>query len=346
MPDCEKLQYCGRIDFDNPRKPVFVFPGSYVKVKFFGKKVEALVKNKNYYWDNFLGVLVDGIQTKIKLDMTEDEQKLLLFEGEAEGEHELTLFKRQDACHVFEFCGFIFSDGAKLLELPKPWSRRMEVYGDSVSAGEVSEAADYCGKEDPQHNGEFSNSYESYASIAARKLNAQLHSIAQGGIALMKGTGWYFAPNYLGMEDIYDKIEYPPYEKKQKVWDFTAYIPHVVIVAIGQNDKNPWDFMKEDFYGEKALEWRSRYKNFVKKLREHYPKAEIILTTTILFHDASWDEAIELVCRELADEKVHHFLYQRNGTGTPGHIRKAEAEEMANELCSYIESLGEEIWRD
>ena len=54
MPDCEKLQYCGRIDFDNPRKPVFVFPGSYVKVKFFGKKVEALVKNKNYYWDNFL----------------------------------------------------------------------------------------------------------------------------------------------------------------------------------------------------------------------------------------------------------------------------------------------------
>lgn len=39
-------------------------------------------------------------------------------------------------------------DGADLLPPePKP-ARRMEVFGDSVSCGEVSEAVDYVGKED------------------------------------------------------------------------------------------------------------------------------------------------------------------------------------------------------
>ena len=55
-------------------------------------------------------------------------------------------------------------------------------------------------------------------------------------------------------------------------------------------------------------------------LRAKYPHAQIILTTTILGHDAAWDRAIDEVCRELSktDGRVHHFLYSKNGCGTPG----------------------------
>ena len=84
--------------------------------------------------------------------------------------------------------------------------RRIEVYGDSVSAGEVSEAVDYVAKSDPEHNGEYSNSWYSYAWIAARKLDAQLHDIAQGGVALLDNTGWYHEPDYIGMEHVWNKI--------------------------------------------------------------------------------------------------------------------------------------------
>ena len=52
----------------------------------------------------------------------------------------------------------------------------------------------------------------------------------------------------------------------------------------------------------------------------------------------------ETVCGQIASERVHHFLYRRNGSGTPGHIRIPEAEEMSEELASYIRSLGDEIW--
>lgn len=47
-------------------------------------------------------------------------------------------------------------------------------------AGEVSEAVDYVEKEDPEHNGEYSNSWYSYSWMTARKLGAQIHDIAQG----------------------------------------------------------------------------------------------------------------------------------------------------------------------
>ena len=77
-----------------------------------------------------------------------------------------------------------------------------------------------------------------------------------------------------------------------------------------------------------------------------YPKAVIILATTILNHDASWDEAIEQVCREIADDRVLHFLYSRNGCGTPGHIRIPEAEEMSDELVEYIENLEIDVWNE
>lgn len=72
------------------------------------------------------------------------------------------------------------SRGSVLLPPPEKPNRRIEVYGDSVSAGEVSEAVDYVGKEDPEHNGEYFNSWYSYSWMTARKLGAQIHDIAQG----------------------------------------------------------------------------------------------------------------------------------------------------------------------
>ena len=38
-------------------------------------------------------------------------------------------------------------------------------------------------------------------------------------------------------------------------------------------------------------------------------------------------------------EKIRHFMFRRNGKGTPGHLRIPEAEEMAEELSAYIENL-------
>ena len=39
------------------------------------------------------------------------------------------------------------------------------------------------------------------------------------------------------------------------------------------------------------------------------------------------------------DEKITHYVFKRNGMGTPGHLRIPEAYEMAGELEEYIGRL-------
>lgn len=339
----KELIYSGRIDMRNPKKPEFIFPASSLQFRFFGKKAVITVENRRAGWENYMGAIVDGNQKKWKL-LHRGETEIVLLDEETDSEHEILFFKRQDSCHEVIIKQLELSEGAEILP-PHPLpERKIEVYGDSVSAGEVSEAIDYTGKEDPEHEGEYSNSWYSYAWMTARKLNARLHDVAQGGIPLLNGTGWVAPPVYPGMEYMWDKLHYHPEIGPAVEWDFSRYTPHLVIVAIGQNDSHPEDYMKEEPNGIKAVMWKLKYKELVKKIRKKYENAVIILATTILMHDKSWDEAIDQVCEELEDDRIVHFLYKRNGSGTPGHIRIPEAEEMSDELVRFIEQLDMKIW--
>ena len=367
------LQWSGRIHWGEGKKPLWIFPATSLCFRMRGSKAVLRVRNYNQYWENSLGVIVDGVQRKCVLKkegITEivlfDEdvkqnhfatslitkQKSFVDENKEEivqiekmehsverGIHEVLIFKRMDSCHLCEIESLEVSEDAEFLALPEVEDRRIEVYGDSVSAGEVSEAVEYTGKEDPEHNGEYSNSWYSYTWMTARKLHAQIHDIAQGGIALLDNTGWFLEPEAVGMESTWDKIQYNPYYGKLIPWDFQEYRPDVVLVAIGQNDNHPEDYMKEDYQGEKAIYWREHYKQFLSHLREKYPEAHIICHTTLLCHDVSWDNAIDEAVQSLNDKKISHYLFKRNGCGTPGHLRISEAQEMAEELSAYIKKL-------
>lgn len=343
LPNNSSLIYSGRIDVSDPFAIVWTYPGTFVRMKFKGTQLFIHVRNKHNYWNNYLGVAEGDAQTKLLLPEEGEATIEIPLQTTQDNIHEVTIFKRQDACHELTILGFEINcntdDECELLEASPLPPRRIEVYGDSVSAGEVSEAVDYVAKTDPEHNGEYSNSWYSYAWIAARKLDAQLHDIAQGGVALLDNTGWYHEPDYIGMEQVWNKMRYNPDYGTVKEWDFLKYTPDIVIVAIGQNDSHPDDYMKTDYEGEKAKNWRIHYRQFLAKLRETYPDAWIICCTTLLQHDIGWDMSISQAVLDIADKKISHCVFQRNGKATPGHLRIPEAEEMAEELCHYIHSL-------
>lgn len=343
LPNNSSLIYSGRIDWSDPFAIVWTYPGTFVRIKFKGTQLSIRVCNKHNYWNNYLGVVEGDAQTKLLLPKEGEATIEIPLQTTQDNIHEVTIFKRQDACHELTILGFEINcntdEECDLLEASPLPPRRIEVYGDSVSAGEVSEAVDYVAKSDPEHNGEYSNSWYSYAWIAARKLDAQLHDIAQGGIALLDNTGWYHEPDYIGMEHVWNKMRYDSSYGQVTEWDFSKYTPDIVIVAIGQNDSHPDDYMKTDYECEKAKNWRTHYRQFLAKLRETYPDAWIICCTTLLQHDISWDMSIGQAVLDIADKKISHCVFQRNGKATPGHLRIPEAEEMAEELCHYIHSL-------
>ena len=340
LPNNSSLIYSGRIDVSDPFAIVWTYPGTFVRMKFKGTQLFIHVRNKHNYWNNYLGVAEGDAQTKLLLPEEGDATIEIPLQETPDNVHEVLIFKRQDACHELTILGFELDNDAELLEASPLPKRRIEVFGDSVSAGEVSEAIDYVAKADPEHNGEYSNSWYSYAWIAARKLDAQLHDIAQGGVALLDNTGWYHEPDYIGMEHVWNKMRYDSLYGQVTEWDFSKYTPDIVIVAIGQNDSHPDDYMKTDDEGEKAKNWRTHYRQFLAKLRETYPDAWIVCCTTLLQHDIGWDMSISQAVQDLGDKKVSHCVFQRNGKATPGHLRIPEAEEMAKELCQHIRALG------
>lgn len=347
LPNDPALQYTGRIDDTDPLAPVFQMVGGSIRLRLEAKTLRLEVTNVRNYWNSYLGVIADGAEHTMQLP--ESGRGLVdLSACLHEGVNDLLIYKRQDACHGFTLHGLLVDQQAKLYDPPQRPARRMEVYGDSVSAGEVSEAEHCCGMPDPKHDGEYSNSWYSYPWLAARRLGAELHAVAQGGAALLDKTGYFSAPDYIGMNSIWDKVTYNPALGDIRPWDFARWQPHVVLVAIGQNDAHPVNVMEEDYHGDAARRWRSAYADFIRGIRGKYPRATIILATTILNHSPRWDDAIDQVCRELQaeDGRIHHFLYSKNGCGTPGHVRASEAAVMAEELSGFVASLGEEIWRD
>lgn len=343
--DNENYSYMGRIEFDVPTAPKFVYAGSNVTLRFIGSRISAVLKNCRFCNIIELGYVLDGKEGRIAVDKSGEETEIIIADDLKYEGHTVTLFKRQDASHYFEFYGFDI-DGEVLPPFPK-YNRRIEVFGDSVSAGAVCEAADYIGKCDPPgHDGIYDNAWHSYAMIVARNLGAQIHNNAQGGIALFDNTGYFHAPNYIGLEATYDKLGYYP-ECGYSSWDFSSYIPHIVIIAIGQNDPHNEGKPDNNIHDpEYRLKWRTRYKEIISDLRSHYPNATFILMTTVLCHDKEWDNAIEEARQELGDNKIYHYLFTRNGRATPGHPRIAEQQEMAEELTRFITNLPYDVWAD
>ncbi|MGL4331145.1 MAG: GDSL-type esterase/lipase family protein [Clostridium sp.] len=343
--DNKNFQYTGRIDFNNPKAPTMIYAGSNIVTRFQGNSLKIIVKNFHNSYENAIGYIIDGyIHGKVVIKENNKELIIDIPEKLSHGEHDLILFKRADACHYFEFLGVILESGCTLLEPIERSKRRIECYGDSVSAGEVSEALDYIGKVDPEgHEGKYSNSWYSYSMITSRMLNAELHNNAQGGIALLDNTGYFRGDNYIGLESTYDKLRYNPQLGYCNKWDFARYTPHVVIFAIGQNDSHPNNYINTNI--EKRETWKSKYKEIIKDLRDKYPSALFILITTLLEHDKGWDDALNEIKEELNDKKVVRYLFKRNGCGTKGHLRIPEAEEMAIELTAFINGFGESIWK-
>ena len=337
--DNKNLKYMGRIDFSEKQRPVFIWAGSQVKMKFKGTAVSVIIRNKNFSGINSIGAFIDGTEYNLHMENSENDTIINIDANLDNDIHNVIIFKKKAASHYFEFCGFEIN-GEILESEPLP-QLKIEVYGDSVSAGEVCEAIDYRGKVDPEnHNGKYDNAWYSYSMITARNLGAQIHNIAQGGIAVCDDTGYFHAPDCIGMESAYDKLCYYPEGKKGVTqWDFSKYIPDYVIFALGQNDIHNEGRADSDINNSDFREsWKNHYKKIILSLQEKYPCAKFILLLTVLRHDKGWDMAVKEIADEL-DERVTYLEFTNAGKATAGHPRITEQIQMAEELTRYINSL-------
>lgn len=333
-----RIRYDGRIDKTNPNAPIFTWPGCLMEFSFVGTAVKVNL-NVTWCWGaRMLGAVIDG--KELSFDIEQGENKVTLADGLENTRHTVVIYKKMEN-HYFVI-NEILLDGELCEGNPLP-KRRIEVYGDSVSAGSVVDCEDYVGKHDPENNnGKYDNALHAYPLLIARNMPAQVYVTSQGGISIFDRTGWFEWPNTTGMESCWDKACYCT-NVPQTEWDF-SFKPHVIVFAIGQNDQNPDPdcLSKPDYYKK----WTDKYIEIVTNVKKHSPNAVVLFALTVLMHPPIWDDALEDIKNRLGGEEkgFYHFMYSRCGKATPGHPRVSEQIEMANELTAFMEKLPEDTW--
>ena len=342
LPSDKNLRYMGRIDSSDPDSPEFYFPGSLVQFCFTGNALAIDLCNHSYDAGNgnglTLGILLDGKEGALTLSPENDTVQTVTVSVPSDGAHTFKLFKRQDGPHYFSLRGIRLADGAELSPLELP-TLKMEAYGDSVTAGSWVDLYERVGQVDyPDYTAKYDNAWHSYAMQTARLLNAQIHLTAQGGIALLDGTG-YYENGDMGMETAYTKMCYQPASGRLTEWDFSRYVPDIVTFAIGQNDHHVGDRDNLIPDAEKREHWLRTYCRIIGDLMEKYPTAQFVLLLTVLMHDEYWETLLDEACARIGSERVHRLRFTRSGKATPGHPRVPEQCEMACELTEYLRGL-------
>jgi len=256
-PNDPGILYVGRVDLSDPTGARFDWSGVTVAFRFQGQTCNVLLEDGN----NDYNVLVDG--EKYEVWGTEKEKTAYEIKGLKDGEHEVRVIKRTEG--VFgpaTFKGIDLPDGAKLLDAPKPRTRRMEVLGDSYTAGYGNEGPGLkCDSLRPYQN--FSLTY---AAILADEFGADLHAEPVSGRGMVR--------NY-GDKETTSKDPCPLsfgrtlLSRDQDDWDFSKYQPDLFIVFLGLND-----FSTEPHAEEQV--WSDAYKALLDRIWKASPDTKIL----------------------------------------------------------------------
>ncbi len=244
----------------------------------------------------------------------------------ANGIHTLRLYKLSNCTSEDRIYGFEI-DGKPQLLAPKKWlSRKIEFYGNSITAGH---GVDRPGGMSDSGKSEHFNNYYSYAALTARHFNAQYSCIARSGIGVM--LSWF--PEI--MPEVYDRLN--PADSTSK-WDFNKYHPDIVVINLFQNDS--WLVNKPEHAQFRARFGATRptgefivksYRNFVSSIRSKYPKAQIICALGSMDatkEGSKWPEYIQQAVTGLNDRKIHTIVFPYKNTS--GHPTRNEQQIIAN----------------
>jgi lysophospholipase L1-like esterase len=316
-------RFIGRFDQTKPDAPVFAWPGTAIALRFSGTAVGVTLSDNG---NNVFEVVLDGKHTVLTLQA--GTKQYPLGTGLSPGAHDLLLYRRTEASfNETTFNGFDVPSSAYLpATVPK---HRLEVIGDSISAGYGNEGTNPC-----QFMAATENQYLSYEAIAARAVDAELYTEAWSGIGMLH--------SYEGSTTDQMPVRYlrtlP--ERATSAWDFSKFTPEAVVINLGTND-----FSK----GDPGADFQAAYLKFVSDLRGHYPAARFFLAVGPMLSgdsytkDAAYLKAV-ITSRANAGDKNLTLLEfgsqdgNADGLGCDYHPSLKTHQKMADKLIAVLKA--------
>lgn len=326
------IHYMGRVIFHDEDTEL-AWSCSSATVNFKGTGIKVTLKDE--HGDNYFNVIVDNKVTSV-LHPDSTQKEYILAAGLTNTNHTVELYKRTEwAMGKTWIYQFALDKNSQILLQSPPKKHKIEFFGNSISCGYADE--DSTGKD--RGTSQFENGYLSYAALTARHFDAEFYNTSRSGIGIT--VSWF----PLIMPEMYNKADPTDLVYDQGMWDFSKYTPDVVVINLFQNDawivKLPDNDQFKARFGTKPPtddQLIKAYRNFVKSIRDVYPKARIVCILGSM--DATkpgspWPGYIEKAVASFGDKKIYtHFIPYKN---TPGHPSIKEQQAMADDLTSYIE---------
>ena len=248
----------GRFDTTDATKPGFSWSGSAMIARFQGTGATLRIDGS----PNQFAVVIDGTVTSQVLKVVSGTTQYALATGLSAGVHDVVVWKRTEGNQgPNHYLGLDVTGGQLQAPLAAP-DRRIEIYGDSITAG--------YGLDGPDQNCTWSadteNHYLSYSAITSRDLAADLHAIAWSGIGMYRNYGVSGASSD-AMPYVYARAIA---DQSSSTWDFGKWQPHVVVVNLGTNDAST--------NGDPGTPYETAYLGLVRALRQKYADTFFVLT--------------------------------------------------------------------
>lgn len=258
--DSENFTYVGRFSDDYR----FAWSGCSIRFRIKGTGARAILTTGK---EAAVLAVVDGIPgEKIVIDK-EDAVYSVAFDL-PDGEHDIEIVRTSEAYFGdIRFGGLILPEGTTMLAPPAPSERRILVIGDSITCAYGNEAKAL----EEGNSVRNQNAYLSYAMIAGRELKADTMLVCWSGRGLFRNRNvgddkTDTLPQLFARTLSYDK---------SMLWEQSRFIPQVIAINLGTNDKNTEGGKKEPL---KKEDYQAACREFVQALQETFPGVKIILT--------------------------------------------------------------------
>jgi lysophospholipase L1-like esterase len=214
-------------------------------------------------------VSVDG-NAGFVLDVSSARERYELASGlDPTQPHEVTVTRESEAlAGVHELLGLDLGPGGQLLP-PRPRAHRIEVIGDSISCGYGVLGADaHC-----RFSFATERASEAYGARLGRALDADVTTVCWSGRGVIRN---YDGSTTGTMPELFEMaVPAPPVP-----WSFaTAPAPDAVILNLGTND-----FLGAEGRPLDLGEFEEAYVRFARRVREVYPRAFLVVTTSPMLH--------------------------------------------------------------
>lgn len=333
-PDDPRLRYLGRFIRQPDGGMRCAWPHSSLRLRVRADAVDVRIDDAG---KNRIQVLIDGEPTRTIQLESGSRFYPIARDLPTDREHDIELVRATEALFgELTFSGIRIPEGG-VLHPVRDGRRRIEIYGDSISAGFGVEAPDQTHPFSPASQ----NAALTYGSIAARRLDADLHVIAWSGKTL-----W---PDNSLLEVHHRVLPAVPDSR----WDPAKadWSPDVILINLGTND----------FAGGNPEErgWVRAYIDLIAALRERHPGATIYAAVGPMLTDAysPSKNALTTINRYLArvvshyhdagDRRVRLLRFEPqsadDGFGAQWHPSRKTHQIMAEKLVNTLSAdLG---WR-